>query len=148
MAKRGPKPKPNVIKLADGNPGRRPLGPEDPCVDPLGLAPQGMQQSERDVWNIVRRECPWLKRADRLLVQDFCRVWVIKRGAETRLIALMIASTDHQMISALERTAVRFGERSTKIMGELGLTPTTRATLSALLEKPKEQTNPKERFFA
>jgi len=148
MGKRGPKPKPNVVKLVDGNPGRRPLGPEDPSKDPLGLAPQNMQDSEREIWNFVRRECLWLKRADRLLIQDFCRSWVIKRALESRLSALTVAGGATREIKEVGGEARGWGERCDWYMMTIGLTPRERAELSDLLLGQKEDEDEVDRLFA
>lgn len=157
MAKRGRKPTPNLVKLMDNNPGKRPI-PEvfELSTEPLGLAPDGTPDPERDIWNTIRRECPWLRRADRLLVQDFCRSWILKRAAEVRLTQLLqhsvrltgvqldpdehavpiaLSEGDDKMLNTLNRMVSTYRHACQTIMSEIGLTPTSRTSLAAILDR-------------
>ena len=54
MGKRGPAPKPTKLKLAQGNPGRRPLNEsEPPQVVGAPPLPDGMGKSQQQVWEQV-----------------------------------------------------------------------------------------------
>ena len=67
----GRPPKLTVVKKTTGNPGKRPLTEAKPLSEKaLGYAPQGTPEPERVIWNRVKRQCPWLKAADAMLVKE------------------------------------------------------------------------------
>ena len=59
---------------ADGkNPGRF-KGRSSPKVDPLGAAPRGFTQEQREAWAQFADEMPWLGKSDRTVVEVASRL--------------------------------------------------------------------------
>ena len=154
----GRPPKLEVVKATQGNPGKRPLTKKKELTDKaLGYAPQGTPEPERVIWNRVKRQCPWLKAADAMLVKDFCELWILKDTARRRLMQLMLnsvrltrietdvedperrmalvaaAAEDDKMIGQLQRTQSAASNQCRAIMVELGMTPLSREELERLL---------------
>jgi P27 family predicted phage terminase small subunit len=49
---RGPSPKPSILKLVSGNPGKRPIGKDEPIPAPGTIEPPDFVKGEaRDLWN-------------------------------------------------------------------------------------------------
>ena len=142
---RGAKPKPLELKVVDGNPGRRPLPGPDPSVNPLGYAPRGFTKEQRRAWNQVRRECSWLREADRMLVESFCRAWEQMVVVGPELTAAVLAEADPRRITALQRVVDRARDACLRMMAEMGATATSRARVRKQGEKPGK--DPAERYF-
>ena len=124
---RGRKPKPRVLKLLEGNPGKRRLPPPDPSDQVLGRAPQGLTEVERETWRRVTRECPWLRRADRALVELFCRSWMQLTVADRRLVKLVVEGGDLQMIAGLQKMVDHARGSCLRMLAEMGATAASRA---------------------
>ena len=124
---RGRKPKPRVLKLLEGNPGKRPLPPPDPSDRLLGRAPRGLTEQERETWRQVARECPWLRRADRALVELFCRSWMQLTVADRRLVTLVVKGGDLQMMAGLQKMVDHARASCLRMLAEMGATAASRA---------------------
>ena len=124
---RGRKPKLRVVRELEGNPGKRPLPPPDPSEQPLGREPQGLTDGERATWRKVARECPWLRRADRVLVELFCRSWLQLTVADRRLVKLVAEGGDLQMIAALQKMVDHARASCLRMLAEMGATAASRA---------------------
>ncbi len=142
----GRKPKPRELRVIDGNPGRRPLPLPDPSTEPLGRAPQGLSEVERATWARVRRECPWLRKADRMLVETYCRAWFQMVVADRRLVRTVLADGDTDRIAALQKMLDRARDAALRMMAEMGATATSRARVRGCVSH--EADDPAERFFA
>ena len=89
MGRRGPPPKPTVLKLLAGNPGKRPISDREP-KPPAGIPrhPDWLSDEARRVW---RRLAPQLKAmkvltlADRDALAAYCHTYARWREAETFL---------------------------------------------------------------
>ena len=124
---RGRKPKLRVVRELEGNPGKRPLPPPDPSDQALGRAPQGLTEQERATWRRVVRECPWLRRADRALVELFCRSWLQLTVADRRLVTLVVEGGDLQMMAGLQKMVDHARASCLRMLAELGATAASRA---------------------
>ena len=122
---RGRKPKPRVLKLLEGNPGKRPLPPPDPSDQALGRSPQGLTEQERATWRRVARDCPWLRRADRTLVELFCRSWLQLTVADRRLVKLVAEGGGP--LADLEKLVSHARASCLRMLAELGATAASRA---------------------
>ena len=146
---RGRKPKPLELRVADGNPGKRPLPEPDPSTDPLGYPPRGMVASQKKIWKEVSKQCSWLRSADRKAMELLCRAWVQMETTGVRITNLVVSQKpftedDIKLLTVLERTHSRARDFCLRMLAELGATATTRARV--VHPKPKE--DPAERYFA
>ena len=124
---RGRKPKPRVVKLLEGNPGKRPLPPPDPSDQALGRSPPGLTEQERATWRRMARDCPWLRRADRTLVELFCRSWMQLTVADRRLVKLVVEGGDLQTIAGLQKMVDHARASCLRMLAEMGATAASRA---------------------
>ena len=124
---RGRKPKLRVVRELEGNPGKRPLPPKDPSEQTLGRAPHGLTEGERETWRRVARECPWLRRADRALVELFCRSWLQLTVADRRLVTLVMQEGDLQTLAGLQKMADHARAACLRMLAEMGATAASRA---------------------
>ncbi len=123
---RGRKPKLRVVRELEGNPGKRPLPPQDPSDQALGRVPQGLTEGERATWRRVARECPWLRRADRALVELFCRTWLQLTVADRRLVKL-VAEGGGGPLADLEKLVSHARASCLRMLAEMGATAASRA---------------------
>ena len=128
---RGRKPKLRVVRELEGNPGKRPLPPKDPSDQALGRAPQGLTSEERETWRRVARECPWLRRADRALVELFSRSWLQLTVADRRLVTLVVKGGDLHALDGLQRMVNQARASCLRMLAEMGATATSRARVGA-----------------
>ena len=124
---RGRKPKLRVVRELEGNPGKRPLPPKDPSDQALGRAPQGLTEGERATWRRVARDCPWLRRADRALVELFCRSWLQLTVADRRLVTLVMQEGDLQTLAGLQKMVDHARAACLRMLAEMGATAASRA---------------------
>ena len=145
---RGRKPKPRVLKLLEGNPGKRPLPPPDPSDRLLGRAPQGLTEGERETWRRVARECPWLRRADRALVELFCRSWLQLTVADRRLVTLVVEGGDLQMMAGLQKMVDHARASCLRMLAEMGATAASRARVLSAGGAVREGDPVARKYFA
>ena len=145
---RGRKPKPFDVRVVDGTRRKRPKQEPDPAKGPLGYAPTGMTKIERGAWNMVRRECPWLRRADRTLIQIFCRSWYAMVLVDRRQARLILSNQhpDMKEIAVYQRVIEQNRAACLRMMAEMGATPTSRARVSAYGKEP-DAVSPAEKYF-
>src|SRR4030088_1854931 len=86
---RGRKPKPTVLKLLDGNPGKRPLNDREPASIPgIPDMPEDLDDEAQAEWNRIvpeLREMGLLCRADRAALTGYCTSWSRCGKAEARV---------------------------------------------------------------
>ena len=145
---RGRKPKPRVLKLLEGNPGKRRLPPPDPSDQPLGRAPQGLTEGEWATWRRVVRECPWLRRADRVLVELFCRSWLQLTVADRRLVTLVVEGGDLQTMAGLQKMVDHARASCLRMLAELGATAASRARVLSAGGAAREGDPVDRKYFA
>ena len=145
---RGRKPKLRVVSELEGNPGKRPLPPPDPSDQALGRAPQGLTEQERATWRRVVRECPWLRRADRVLVELFCRSWLQLTVADRRLVTLVVEGGDLQMMAGLQKMVDHARASCLRMLAELGATASSRARVLSAGGAAREGDPVDRKYFA
>ena len=140
----GRKPKPRELRLVEGNPGKRPLPPPDPSQHPLGRVPPGLSEQHRKLWNRVKRELPWLKRGDRLVVELLVRTLVQLHVSDAAFFKALRGSDDAGPdLSAAEfyRRAINNARNDArKLLSEVGGTAAVRTRL--LLNPDSPVTDP------
>lgn len=76
---RGRKPKPTVLKVINGNPGKRPLNDEEPQpARGVPPCPRHLDKEARKEWKRVAREldaCGMLTLVDRAALAAYCQAW-------------------------------------------------------------------------
>lgn len=152
MGKRGPKPQPAAIKRMLGNPGKRAIKPDLPA--PAGTPPMParlmVEPAAVDKWNEL---VPLLLNLGTLTLADgealatLCEVYAATQSCLLELRAAgPVMRTDLGGVKPnpagpLYRSLVAL---QASLMGEFGLTPSSRTRLSGKEEKPADEV---EEFF-
>ncbi len=145
--KRGPKPKPLALKVVEGNPGKRRLPPPDPSTAPLGKPPSELTQVERAMWRRVARECPWLRKADRMLVETYCRAWIQMVVADRKLVQAVVVDADRSTLTPLQRMLDQARNACLRMMAEMGATASSRARVEGF-GRTDPSADPAQQYFA
>jgi phage terminase small subunit len=111
MASRGRKPTATIIKLATGNPGRRPVKPGEPMPGGKPVKPAWLTDRGAELWADVMAFAYWLTLADSYKLAAWC-----DRQSEFE--------TDRRHWAAADRREHRSAG------SELGLDPASRARLA------------------
>ena len=133
---RGRKPKPTVLKLLDGNPGKRPLNDREP------MAPQGVPEPPKWLDDVARAEWSCITKlldgmgilslADHTAVEAYCTLygrWV-QAEAQVRKSGTVVKSPNgYPMLSPYLIVANHALEQMRKLQVELGLTPSSRSRI-------------------
>ena len=134
---KGRKPKPTVLKVLDGNPGKRPLNQREPKA-PQGFpeAPTWLDAEAQAEWERVTidlQEMGLLSRADRPALAAYCTAWSRWVEAESMVKKLgpILKSPDKgfPMKSPNLTIADQAMESMRKFMVEFGLTPSSRSRI-------------------
>lgn len=76
MGLRGPQPKPSNLRVLEGNPGHKPLNPNEPRYPPgVPDRPRGMSRAAGEIWDeLVREMGPTkvLRRVDKAPLRQLC----------------------------------------------------------------------------
>ena len=144
---RGRKLTPHALRVLEGNPQRRPLPPPDPSKKELGTAVRSLNPPEQSIWRKVREECPWLKRADRFLVEAFARSWYQMVVADRKLIKLLQDGddADPKTLTVTLQILDRARKACAQMMAEMGMTATSRARV--LHKGSDEEEDPAAKYF-
>ena len=133
----------------------------DPSKDPLGPATRNLNRAEQSIWRKVREECPWLKRADRFLVEAFARSWYQMVVADRKLVDLVIgaeadpedaegdsegAEGDTRLMTILQRMLDHARNSCLRMMAEMGMTATSRARVLDIVSDEEE--DPAAKYFS
>lgn len=148
LARGGRPRKPREVHEMNGVPGRRPLPPVDPATGELGNPPADLGDVEVGVWEQVRAECFWLKRADRQAVELLCRASLNMLMATRRVNGMLAidepTADDVRLADVAQRSLNRARPDCIRMLAELGATPATRARV--VIAEPKV-VNEEEQFF-
>jgi len=134
---RGRKPKPTVLKLLDGNPGKRPLNDQEPHP-PQGIPnrPDWLDTEAQAEWDRVTAELSemgLLTLADRAALAAYCTAWSRWVQAEdmVRKFGTIVKSPEKgfPMKSPYLSIADQALETMRKLMVEFGLTPSSRSRI-------------------
>ena len=154
MARRGPKPKPTILKILEGNPGRRPLNTAEP-KPPSGLppCPAALTGRSRELWDQIGTplaECGILTQIDGLALEqliaayvEWCEaavnmakggpIWFSKTATEGGLPSWKYSPYWHQAAKASRMVVT--------LLREFGMTPSSRSLIKASkpVEKPEAE---------
>ena len=152
MGKRGPKPQPAAIKRMLGNPGKRAIKPDLPA--PAGTPPMParlmVEPAAVDKWNElvpILLKLGTLTTADGEALATLCEVYAATQSCLLELRAAgPVMRTDLGGVKPnpagpLYRSLVAL---QASLMGEFGLTPSSRTRLGGKEEKPADEV---EEFF-
>jgi len=134
---RGRKPKPNVLKVLEGNPGKRPINDREPAA-PAGIpdCPDYLDDVARDEWQRtgeVLRDMGLLSLADRTALAAYCTAYSrwVQAEAAVKKYGTIVKSPDKgfPMKSPYLTIADQAMESMRKFMVEFGLTPSSRSRI-------------------
>lgn len=134
---RGRKPKPTVLKLIEGNPGKRRINgrePRPPAFVPT--CPAHLSPTAKTEWKRMARmlnETGLLTQIDRTVLATYCQAYGRWVEAERRLAetpALLKTPAGYVQVSPWITIANKQVELMTRLMAELGLSPSSRSRLA------------------
>jgi P27 family predicted phage terminase small subunit len=153
MGHRGTKPTPTVLKILQGNPGRRRLNTREPTpapADPQRPPPEWMDDAAKAEWV---RVAPMLARNGLLTEMDvdalscYCQAWCTWRAAsdQIRKFGMVVkAKNGFPMQSPYVPIANKAMLAMKGFMTEFGMTPSARAHVSVQVEV--QTPNPLDRY--
>lgn len=139
---RGRKPKPTMLKLLAGNPGKRPLNEREPTISGgIPDCPEFLDAVAKAEWERVAPlldDMGLLSQADRAALAAYCVAYSRWRNAEEQVakFGTIVKSPDKgfPMKSPYLTVADQALENMRKLMVEFGLTPSSRSRISVLGE--------------
>jgi len=133
----GRRPKPTHLKLLQGNPGKRPINPNEPKPKvEIPPVPEHLTELAKAEWNRiveVLARLGLLTTLDRSGLAAYCTVyarWVEAEEALKKSGPVVKAPSDYPMISPYLVVANRALEQMRAYMIEFGLTPASRSRIS------------------
>lgn len=156
----GMRPVPRALKVLRGNPGKRPLNDEEPQPETgIPPAPKHFSKASREEWDRITVELEklgLLTHIDRGALSIYCTAWGRHVEAENHLRAegLMLIGKPRRKVSAdgtVEETeggpyqnpwmaiSNRAIETMHSMLGEFGLSPSTRSRMSVKPPKGKKE---------
>jgi P27 family predicted phage terminase small subunit len=133
MGRRGPQPQPTVLKLARGNPGKRPLNDAEPeLAAATTTAPKGLKGRAKSEWNRLADELVTkgvLTIGDMHAFEEYCRL-VGEVDAYEKYIAKVGRAEAHRLGYANYLLKLRTQLRQQA--AHLGLTPSSRSGVKAV----------------
>ena len=132
MGARGPKPKPTVLRVLEGNPGRRPINKDEPRPTGEAAIPLHLTVEARDVWLTVVGSMPpgFYTAADEAVLTAFCEA----AGDHARATSELKKSP--QMVTdGKPNPLIRVRNDAARVLamlgGRLGLSPADRTGLTS-----------------
>ncbi len=145
---RGRKPKPTALKLVNGNPGHRPLNTREPKpAHSIPTCPAHLSPTAKAEWKRLAREMHRLgiiSQLDRAALAAYCQAygrWVEAERKLKETPILIKLPSGYIQPSPWLAIANKSQELMLRYLGELGLSPVSRArvsTLPAIGPKPWE----------
>jgi len=153
MGQRGPQPKPTMLKLAEGNPGKRPLSldgevtPETAIPDmPRHLCPEGRKEWKRIATELVALGL--ISRLDRAALALYCQNWgrlvacekalegkialELGRGGDIEAaLTTTVKASGYQQQAVLVQLIRRYEDAVHKYLQSFGLSPSSRGRVTA-----------------
>jgi P27 family predicted phage terminase small subunit len=147
----GRRPQPTKLRVLRGNPGRRPVNPHEPQPPPVGdefetppaeVSTDLLAAAEWRRVIPILRACGLASQAERSALVALCQQWsrYLEAHGKVRELGMIVRKPSGvPMINPYLAVADRALAHCGKLWGELGLTPSGRARLSALPQvEPKE----------
>jgi P27 family predicted phage terminase small subunit len=136
---KGRKPKPTLLKMLDGNPGKRPLNQREPvALQGLPAPPEWLDEVAKAEWERVipdLAEMGVLSRADRPALAAYCTAWSrwVEAEGMVKKFGTIVKSPEKgfPMKSPYLSIADQALETMRKLLVEFGLTPSSRSRIRA-----------------
>lgn len=141
---RGRKPKPTALKLIEGNPGKRPIHghePRPPASKPA--CPAYLSPTAKAEWKRlagVLNEIGLLTQVDRTVLAAYCQAYGRWVEAEKKLAQsppLLKTPAGYVQASPWIAISNKQVELMTRLMAEIGLTPSARSRLAIRVDRPR-----------
>jgi P27 family predicted phage terminase small subunit len=137
MGRRGPRPGPTTLKLLRGNPGRRPLNPQEPQFPKkIPKAPAHLDPVARKEWRRVVKPLAaagLLTDVDRAALSGYCVAWARWIDAESKLkefgSVLRSPSKGFPVLSPYLIIANAAMNQMRRFLSDFGMSPATRSQL-------------------
>jgi P27 family predicted phage terminase small subunit len=164
MGRRGPAPKPTILKLVGGNPGKRPLNTEEP-VPPTGpIDPPPLVCLDAEAKGEWDRLVPTLQSTgiarplDLAVLVQWCVTWSrFKKAAEfiaKGTTTLIVRNPQGVIVGVKELPQAKEFRQLQQLLiilsRELGITPAARSRITSIdpkAKKGKSETDLRRRFF-
>lgn len=134
---RGRRPKPSRMKILTGNPGKRPLNPDEPRPEPaVPECPPELGPVAREEWNRLAGELGKLKiltPLDRAALAAYCNaygLWAEAIEAIQKYGTMVKSPSGYPIQSPYVSIANRQAEIMMRIASEFGFTPASRSRIS------------------
>jgi P27 family predicted phage terminase small subunit len=133
----GRRPKPTHLKLLQGNPGKRPINPNEPRPKiEIPPAPEHLSEAAKTEWNRIAEVLARLRlltALDRAALAAYCTVyarWVEAEEALKKTGPVVKSPSGYPMISPYLVVANRALEQMRAYLVEFGLSPASRSRIS------------------
>ena len=140
------KPKPTVLKLLEGNPGKRPLNMNEPKPDSqIPECPMWLEAEAKIEWDRIVPELHKLRlltKIDITALIGYCQSWARYVEAEKYLSdndTIFITNTGYMQQVPQVGMSQKYLKLCQSFMTEFGLTPSSRAKLSSPAENPDDE---------
>ena len=150
MGKRGPRPQPTILKIAKGNPGKRPLNKNEPkpvadAVEP----PDWVTGKSLEKWHEVVPKLVGMgvmTNADIDTIARYCTMYEqfvkyldqVRRGLDVLVIRDDRGKVKYMQSTPAATMLTKLAASMLRIEQEFGLTPSARSGISASQEKPRD----------
>lgn len=145
MGRRGPAPQPTALKVARGNPGKRPLNQDEPefeppaAVNPPGdLKGAGLVEWQLQIGHLVSSGV--LTAVDMSGFLTYCRLL-----SEEEMVQKEVAKDKRVSDLHLRNYLLKVRAQANQYRGQYGLTPSSRSGVKA--KKPKDLADERRRKF-
>ena len=142
---RGRKPKPTRLKIASGNPGKRPLNPREPRPQPsLPTCPAHLLPTAKAEWKRLAQELYQLgviTRLDRATLAGYCQAygrWVEAEKMLKQTPGILRMPSGYIQANPWLTIATKQMELMQRFAVELGMTPSSRSRVEAV-RRPSDQ---------
>ena len=135
----GRKPKPSALKLLSGNPGKRPLNSAEPTyqIDGELVPPEDLDTKAREEWlrcAPLLRDAGVLTTIDKTALAALCMCysrWMEAERHVRREGCVISGSTGSPVMNPYVRVAAQALDQMRALMGDFGMTPSSRSRLKA-----------------
>lgn len=150
MGKRGPRPEPTIIKMAKGNPGKRPLNKSEPKPPSDDITPPDLVTGvARSKWDEVVPKLIGMgvmTNADVDTIARYCTMHEqyvkyleqVRRGLDVLVIRDEKGKVKYMQSTPAATMLMKLAASMLRIEQEFGLTPSARSGIGATQEKPRD----------